>query len=319
LLVYGPVPSRRLGRSLGVNNIPPKLCSYSCAYCQVGRTSRLLVRRQKFHEPEVILEEVRSRLRALQERGETVDYVSFVPDGEPTLDVHLGESIRRIKGLGVKVAVISNASLIDQEAVRRDLRQADWVSLKLDAAEERAWRKVNHPERSLSLQSILEGMLAFTREYREYPGRLVTETMLVPGINDTAEELQQTAVALRRLAPEVAYLSVPLRPPTESWVHMPGEDSVLQAYQILTAAGLRVEFLTGSEGDGFSASGRAEEDLLSITAVHPMRRPAVEALLQRDGADWALVQDLLEQDRIAERSYGGEVFYIRRFSPRRRA
>jgi wyosine [tRNA(Phe)-imidazoG37] synthetase (radical SAM superfamily) len=316
LLVYGPVPSRRLGRSLGVNNIPPKLCSYSCAYCQVGRTSRLQLQRRPFYEPEAILEETRSRLLALRERGDRADYVSFVPDGEPTLDAGLGRSIRLLKDLGVPVAVISNASLIDQEPVRRELQQADWVSLKLDAAGGRAWRKINRPQRSLSLPSILEGMLTFAREYRESRGRLVTETMLVSGVNDTPEELQQTAAALRRLEPAVAYLAVPVRPPAESWVEVPEEDNVLRAYQIFAGLGLRVELLTGSEGDAFSASGRAEEDLLAITAVHPMRRSAVEALLQRDGAGWGLVQELLERGRLAERSYRGEAFYLRRFGSR---
>lgn len=310
MLVYGPVPSRRLGRSLGVNNIPPKRCSYACAYCQVGRTTRLQVRRQGFHEPQEILAELRARLHSLAERGERVDYVSFVPDGEPTLDARLGETVSRIRELGVAVAVISNASLMDQEPVRRDLLQADWVSLKLDAAEEGPWRRLNHPHRALSLDPILDGMRSFAGAY---PGRLYTETMLVEGVNDQPESLERTAAAARLLSPATAYLSVPTRPPAQSWVRPPAEDSLLQAYQVFAAKGLTVEILSGSEGNGFAASGEAAADLLSITAVHPMRRSAVEDLLRRDGADWALVESLLGQEKLVQRSYGGETFYLRRF------
>jgi wyosine [tRNA(Phe)-imidazoG37] synthetase (radical SAM superfamily) len=310
LILFGPVPSRRLGRSLGVNNIPPKHCSYSCAYCQVGRTRRLLSERRAFYEPQDVLDEARRRLSFLRAAGERVDYLSFVPDGEPTLDSGLGRTIELLKGLGVPVAVISNASLIDREEVGRELAFADWVSLKLDAADERCWRRVNRPHRSLRLPSLLEGMLAFAAGFR---GRLVTETMLVAGLNDSAEQLAGTAGFLRRLRPAAAYLSVPTRPPAEAWVKAPGPSVLLQAHELFGGHGLAVELLTGSEGDAFSASGCAEEDLLAITAVHPMRRQAVEGLLDRCGADWSVVQGLLNRGRLAESAYEGELFYLRRF------
>jgi wyosine [tRNA(Phe)-imidazoG37] synthetase (radical SAM superfamily) len=293
-----------------VNNIPPKHCSYSCAYCQVGRTRRLLVERRVFYEPREILAEVRARLNALQAEGEKVDYLSFVPDGEPTLDIGLGRSIQMLKTLGVPVAVISNASLIDSAEVRRELALADWVSLKLDAATERPWRRVNRPHRSLRLSALLDGLLAFRADFR---GRLVTETMLVAGANDGPEQVAETANFLHRLQPAIAYLSVPIRPPAESWVKTPEPDVVLWAYRLFARHGLAVELLTGSEGDAFCGSGRAEEDLLAITAVHPMRRSAVGRLLQRCGADWSVVQGLLDQGRLAESSYEGEIFYLRRF------
>jgi wyosine [tRNA(Phe)-imidazoG37] synthetase (radical SAM superfamily) len=269
-----------------VNNIPPKHCSYSCAYCQVGRTRQLLVERRVFYEPREILADVRARLHTLQAEGEKVDYLSFVPDGEPTLDIGLGRSIEMLKTLGVPVAVISNASLIDSAEVRRELALANWVSLKLDAAAERPWRRVNRPHRSLHLPVLLDGLLAFRADFR---GRLVTETMLVAGANDWPEQIAETANFLHRLQPATAYLSVPIRPPAESWVKTPEPDVVLWAYRLFASHGLAVELLTGSEGDAFYGSGRAEEDLLAITAVHPM------------------------QGRLAESSYEGEIFYLRRF------
>jgi len=311
VLVFGPVPSRRLGRSLGVNSIPPKHCSYSCAYCQVGRTRRLLIERRAFYEPRDILDEVRNRLNFLRAAGEKVDYLSFVPDGEPTLDSRLGLTIELLRALGVPVAVISNASLIDREEVRRELGLADWVSLKLDAAAERPWRRVNRPHRSLRLPALLEGMLAFAAGFR---GRLVTETMLVAGVNDGPEQLAETANFLHRLRPAAAYLSVPIRPPAESWVKAPEPSVLLWAHQLFALHGLTVELLAGSEGDAFSGSGSAGEDLLAITAVHPMRRSAVEGLLQRSGADWSVVQELLDGGSLTESSYEGETFYLRRFA-----
>lgn len=181
MITFGPVPSRRLGRSLGIKHIPPKVCSYACVYCQLGRTLEMRVQRKNFYDPQEIAEAVRARLSTLEERGEAVDCLTFVPDGEPTLDIRLGPAIEQLKPLGVKVAVITNASLIWREDVRSDLMLADWVSLKVDSVREQAWRRVNRPHGSLRLDAILEGMLVFAKVYS---GELVTETMIVRDLAD---------------------------------------------------------------------------------------------------------------------------------------
>jgi wyosine [tRNA(Phe)-imidazoG37] synthetase (radical SAM superfamily) len=133
MIAFGPVPSRRLGRSLGINNIPPKVCSYSCVYCQLGRTLKMQVERQAFHLPEEILVAVQKKVNSVKAAGESIDYLTFVPDGEPSLDINLGHAIELLRPLGLPIAVITNASLIWREDVRTDLRKADWVSLKVDA------------------------------------------------------------------------------------------------------------------------------------------------------------------------------------------
>jgi len=125
MIAFGPVPSRRLGRSLGVNNIPPKVCTYSCVYCQVGRTIRMQVERRVFYGPEEILQAARDKVERARESGEPIDYLTFVPDGEPTLDVNLGREIELLRSLGIKIAVITNASLIWREDVREALMKAD--------------------------------------------------------------------------------------------------------------------------------------------------------------------------------------------------
>jgi len=112
MIAFGPVPSRRLGRSLGINNIPPKICTYSCIYCQLGRTIKMQVEREGFYEPEQILDSVRDKVERARESEESIDYLTFVPDGEPTLDVNLGCEIELLEPLGLKTAVITNGSLI---------------------------------------------------------------------------------------------------------------------------------------------------------------------------------------------------------------
>ena len=142
-IVFGPVPSRRLGRSLGVNNIPPKACSYSCVYCQLGRTANVQVTRREFYNPVDILREAKSKYENAISLGESIDYITFVPDGEPTLDYRLGETLELLQSIGAKVGVISNASLISEQSVRDDLARADWVSLKIDAIDKRTWKQIN--------------------------------------------------------------------------------------------------------------------------------------------------------------------------------
>ncbi|MBC7099509.1 radical SAM protein [Candidatus Bipolaricaulota bacterium] len=312
--VFGPVPSRRLGRSLGINNIPPKICSYSCVYCQLGRTLRMEAERRAFYEPEEIVRAVRARAGELRDRGEKVDHLTFVPDGEPTLDANLGREIAALKDFGIPIAVISNASLIFREEVREELSRADWVSLKVDAAREATWERTNRPHKALFLEEIRKGILEFASEFS---GTLATETMLVSGLNDAPEELSDVAEFLSQVKPDIAYISIPTRPPAEPWVKSPSEKALTMAYAIFSERLPRVELLIGYEGDEFAATGDAVTDILSITAVHPMREDVLKRLLARDGADWSIVARLLGDGKLVELQYRGHRFYLRRLpSPR---
>jgi wyosine [tRNA(Phe)-imidazoG37] synthetase (radical SAM superfamily) len=309
VIAFGPVPSRRLGRSLGINNIPPKVCTYACAYCQVGLTTQMTMDRRVFYDPDEVLQDVQQKVEKSKEAGELIDYLTFVPDGEPTLDANLGCEIELLKPLGIPIAVITNNSLLPGQDVREDLMGADWVSLKVDAVEEATWRRVNRPHGRLELASMLEGALAFAGSF---PGKLVTETMLVAGVNDGKEDLRQVAGFLERLQPDTAYLAVPTRPPTERWVRAPDEGTLNQAYQLLTEKVGQVEYLIGYEGDAFAFTGDVEQDLLSITAVHPMREDAVGTFLARAGAEWEAVRRLVAEGQLAKAEYEGHAFYLRR-------
>jgi len=314
MITFGPVPSRRLGRSLGINNIPPKFCSYSCVYCQVGRTLNMQIERKDFYEPDRILENVIDKVNKAAEKGEKIDYLAFVPDGEPTLDKNLGHTIELLKPLGIKTAVITNSSLIHRKDVREALMKADWVSLKVDSTIEKVWHKTDRPHKKLELNKILEGMIDFKKEYQ---GELVTETLLVKDINDTEENLEAIANFLSRLQPARAYLSIPTRPPAEDMVHSPDELVINRSYQILSKQIDHVEYLIGYEGNAFATTGNIEEDLLSITSVHPMREEAVKKLLLKTGDDWSAVQKLINNGSIIESEHDGRKFYVRRF-PRRK-
>ncbi len=313
MIAFGPVPSRRLGRSLGINNIPPKLCSYSCVYCQVGRTRNFQVDRRSYYEPRQILEEVREKVAGIERSNENADYLAFVPDGEPTLDANLGNSIELLKPLNIKTAVISNGSLIDKSDVRRDLSMADWVSLKVDSGREKTWRRTDRPHGTLALDSILSGMLEFRNMYA---GELVTETMLVRGVNDNADSLETVAEFLSLLKPARAYISIPTRPPADKTVSAPAEEVLNRAYHTLSNAVDHVEYLIGYEGNAFAFTGDPGEDLLSITAVHPMREEAVEKLLSRTGTSWSVVDNLVADGRLIETEHDGRKFFVRRFKKR---
>ncbi len=309
MIAFGPVPSRRLGRSLGINNIPPKVCTYSCVYCQLGRTIKMQVKRRAFYEPEKVLRDVQDKIEKARDAGEAIDYLTFVPDGEPTLDINLGREIELLRPLGIKIAVITNGSLIGREDVREDLLRADWVSLKTDSTQREIWRKIDRPHGTLRLDSILDGALEFASEFK---GELMTEMMLVEGVNDDDDHIREVAGFLARLRPAIAYLAIPTRPPAEEWVRPPGEEVINRAYQIFSEKVDRVEYLIGYEGNAFAFTGDVEEDLLSITSVHPMREDAVSEFLARAGADWPVVRKLIKQGRLIETGYEGRKFYVRK-------
>jgi wyosine [tRNA(Phe)-imidazoG37] synthetase (radical SAM superfamily) len=313
MIAFGPVPSRRLGHSLGINNIPPKICTYSCVYCQLGRTKKMQAERHMFYNPQKILRDVQDKVKKVKETGDSIDYLTFVPDGEPTLDINLAYEIDLLKSLGIKIAVITNGSLIWREDVREALMKADWVSLKIDSAQEAFWRRINRPYETLQLSLIQQGMSEFARTYR---GELVTETMLVRTVNDCEDGLGKTADLLARLRPDRAYLSIPTRPPAEEWAQPPPEEIINQAYHILHERIDQVEYLIGYEGNDFAFTGNVEEDLLSITAVHPMREEAVRDLLARAGGDWSVIHRLLDRGQLIETKYKGRKFYMRRLSAR---
>jgi wyosine [tRNA(Phe)-imidazoG37] synthetase (radical SAM superfamily) len=232
-----------------------------------------------------------------------------VPDGEPTLDINLGREIELLRPLGIKIAVITNASLISRTDVRQDLIRADWVSLKVDSTREDLWRRINRPQGTLQLRAILDGMLDFSSVHH---GDLATETMLVRDLNDDDRHLAEVADFVTQLKPAKAYLAIPTRPPAEKWVQPSREASINRAYQVFSEKVGDVEYLIGYEGNAFAFTGDIEQDILGITAVHPMREEAVHELLERAKAEWSVVEKLMAQRQLVKTEYQGRYFYMRK-------
>lgn len=262
MYTYGPVPSRRLGRSLGVSPIPPKTCSYSCVYCQLGRTNHLRIKRESFYPKEEIFSEIQKNARTSKP-----DYVTFVGDGEPTLCKDLGWLIDKTRNeLGLPTAVITNGSLLSLEDVRRDLAKTDVLLPSLDAGSEKTFRQINRPHRSIKYYDLLQGLKDFRMEFT---GQMWLEVMLVQGLNDSQEELSNIKSAADLIKPDRIYVVTPIRPPAESWVKPPSPETILKAQQIL---GNTIPLTELESGDfGLREFTDARQAIVEIGSRHPLR------------------------------------------------
>lgn len=303
--VYGPVPSRRLGQSLGVDPVPFKTCNYSCVYCQLGRTTPFTAERQDFFPPEEILSAVEARLATC--RTDELDYVTFVGQGEPLLCASLGPLIRGVKSMtAVPVAVVTNGSLIFLPEVREDLSAADVVIPTLDAADDATYRRINRPWTRLKVADIVNGLESFRESFA---GQLWLEVMLVRGLNDTAPALLQFAKAMRGIRPDQVHINVPVRPPAESWVEGPDEQGLMLAMAIL---GKVATIVTPAEGKFRLPTGMSAVDaVVDILRRHPMRQEELERTLEGvvPGEVEATLLELAGCDRIARRTYRGQTFW----------
>lgn len=207
--IFGPVPSRRLGRSLGIDVIPPKTCSYDCVYCESGPTTHLTLKRQAFVPPEQVMRDLTAYF---EEHPAGADVLTFSSAGEPTLYEPLGELIREIKRhfQALPLVVLTNGSLLWDAAVRQALMPADRVVPSLDAVTEAVFRALNRPHPALEPSQIIEGLKAFRRDYR---GQFHLEVMLVAGFNDAPHELAAVRGVIDLLQPDRVELNTVVRPP----------------------------------------------------------------------------------------------------------
>lgn len=268
--VFGPVPSRRLGQSLGIDTIPLKTCNWNCVYCQLGRTQPLTNKRIDYYPKEEILQEIQESLNS-HPAGE-IDWVTFVGSGEPTLHANIGWLIRQVKKIThLPVAVITNGSLLNLAEVREDLLIADAVLPSIDAGTPDLYRQINRPHPALPYESFIEGLINFQREYQ---GNLWIEVMLVRGLNDTEDALWAIAGALAKIKPDEVHINQPTRPPVETWVQPPDEDGIIRARAIL---GVFSKVVHPAEGS-FDLSGYDNplDAIVSIITRHPMRQEQIE-------------------------------------------
>jgi len=267
---YGPVPSRRLGLSLGVDVLPYKTCSLDCIYCQLGRTSNLAVERKSFFPREEILAEV---ITVVSETNPA--YVTFSGSGEPTLNSDIGWLIREIKSKsGRPVAVLTNSSLLWMPEVREEIKPADLVVPSLDAATEEVWKKLNRPHTDLDFSKVIEGLIDFSNEYA---GQLWVEILLVKGMNDSAEHVKALNRILARMRFDKVQLNTVVRPPSE-------ESALALSYEELRAISKELSVNTEiiapyrKKGKQVSAHGDRERILAAI-ARRPMTVKHIEQSL----------------------------------------
>jgi wyosine [tRNA(Phe)-imidazoG37] synthetase (radical SAM superfamily) len=273
--VFGPVPSRRLGKSLGIDPIPLKTCNWNCVYCQLGRTRPLKTMRYEFFPPEEILAEVEQALDS-HAPGD-IDWVTFVGSGETTLHNSIGWMIGEVKSLTtLLVAVITNGSLLYQPDMRHELLSADAVLPSLDAGNALLYRKINRPHPAVSYRKLVDGLVAFRKEYR---GKLWLEVMLVGGLNDTEKALEEIASVMKRIQPDEIHILQPDRPPAETWVQPPEEEALLRAQAIF---GDQARVIHPSIGDfSLAVSDSLVDAVIGIITRHPMREEELIQTLNR--------------------------------------
>ncbi|MBN2536794.1 radical SAM protein [candidate division WOR-3 bacterium] len=299
--VYGPVPSRRLGLSLGVSIIPRKTCTIDCVYCQCGRTTRRTLKREPFYPVEDIVEQVRQAVATHE-----LDFITFSGEGEPTLNSDIGRLIRRFKAeFRVPVAVITNSTLMTDPAVRRALYRADLVVPSLDAADQATFRKVNRAHQGLVVEDIIQSLVTFRRHFR---GRMWLEVMLVRDVNDAPAHVVKLRQAAWRIRPDRVHLNTVVRPPAESWAGPLDRDDLEQ---------VRVLFGPGTEiADSALRRAKRRTGQDPERAIYELvrNRPVTFADMERSlGIDPRLLKPalgrLLKQRRVRRVRFWGKEFF----------
>lgn len=300
--VFGPVPSRRLGRSLGVDIIPYKLCTLDCVYCQVGRTTERTAKRRALLPAATLVAEVAAKLKTVPRP----DYITLAGSGEPTLYADLGELIDGIKAVtDVPVAVLTNGTLLHTPAVRAACARADLVMPSLDAGDEATFQAVNRPAPGLSLEQLVGGMAAFRKEYQ---GRVWLEVFLVAGLNDSPDQVRKIAALAARIAPDRVQLNTAVRPTADADVR-PLTEERLRDLCALFGPGAEViaDFRRIHEEPEFKARA---EDVLAVIRRRPVTLDDIAAGTGAHRNEVAkYLEELLAENRIRKEQRGEKDFY----------
>ena len=272
--VYGPVPSRRLGISLGVSPIPKKTCNHSCIYCQLGPTASTTNTRQMYCDVEDIIKELKQIIKA----NITFDVITIVGEGEPTLYLGLENLIYKIKKqIDKPVAVITNGALLYDQEVQSALSASEIVLPSLDAYDDISYKRINRPYKELEFKDMYRGLKEFSKNYK---GQLWIEIMLMKNINDDNESLNRYAKTLSEVKYDKLYLNTPVRPPAEKKVTTISHGKMNFAVDFL--GGISIELL---QSKGFHSEITDDyEAVLSIIRRHPMNQFEIEGFLKSRGS-----------------------------------
>ena len=303
--VYGPVASRRLGFSLGVDIIPFKTCSLDCVYCQLGSAGRTTTRRGSWFPPEEIL----GQIKAAVDSGQRIDVITFSGSGEPTLSRDIGRLIRAVKRMTrIPVAVLTNGTLLTRKDVRRDLAAADIVVPSLDAVSAPAFRRVNRPNASLDNRKIIDGLVRFRDDF---PGELRLEVMIVKGVNDAPSDIRTLKAAVARIRPDRIELNTVVRPPAERRARPLGAAAMAR---IRAELGPKAEIVASfAARKQAPAAGGLEPAILATLGRRPQTAADIAAALgrHRDEVLKALTS-LLVHRRVRKVVHGGRTYFTGR-------
>ncbi|MDH7499141.1 MAG: radical SAM protein [candidate division NC10 bacterium] len=301
--VFGPVPSRRLGRSLGVDLVPFKTCTYNCIYCQLGATTHLTCEVREY----VPLREVHRALEVAFQKGVEADYVTLSGSGEPTLHSGIGEVIRMIKSLtAIPVAVLTNGSLLHRSRVREQLLQADLIIPSLDAGSEPLFRLINRPHPSLSLEKLVRGLI---RLREEFSGAYWLEVMLLGGISGLDSEVCEIAEIVDEIRPHRIQLNTVRRPPAEPFAYPVSREKLEHFRSFFAGRAEVIEERSWSKGD--FPFGTSEKAILSLVQRRPCSLDDLCAGLGAHRSEVGKYLDkLLEQGAIQSKVQGDERYYL---------
>jgi len=303
--IYGPVPSRRLGSSLGVDLIPRKTCDYDCIYCQFGRITLKTTRRDAYIPAGAILDQLERRL----EEAPELDYITVSGSGEPTLNSELGEIVMGIKRMSeLPLAVITNGSLLGDKDVAEACVKADLVMPSLDAADEKTFRKINRPCRELDLHTVVDGIAAFRKMYQ---GTMWLEVFIVEGVNSDEEQLKKLGALIDRIGPDKVQLNTATRPPAEAYVH-PVKKSRLE--QMASILGMHSEAIESLRLERISASSDASADtILQLLKRRPCTIDDVSRALNINYIETSKALAHMEQGGLlSSKNQGGIIYYYAR-------
>ena len=301
--LYGPVPSRRLGRSLGVDLVPHKICTYDCIYCQIGRTTGKTLLRKEYIPTGEVLEEVKN---FLSKGGASIDHFSLSGSGEPTLNSQIGSVIKGMKGMSpIPVAVLTNGSLLYLEEVRDDLRQADIILPSLDAVSKEVFTRINRPHKGISVEKVIEGLVEFRKVYQ---GQIWLEILFCKGINDGENERRQMKRAVDRIQPDRIHINTVIRPPTERWAAPLNSEEMEEIQAFL---GEKASIISEFDRHPLSLPEmNVKEEIFRILERRPLSFIDLSERMAIPKKELeATIQPMVEEGKIKTRRFGDSVYY----------
>lgn len=312
--VYGPVPSRRLGRSLGVDLVPFKVCSYDCIYCQLGRTTEKTLERREY----VPIAEILTELKSLLAQGAAPDYISLAGSGEPTLNSGIGELIRNIKEItSIPVAVLTNGSLLWRDDVQEELLAADLVLPSLDAGDAALFELVNRPHGGISFERMVEGLVTFTRRF---PGEVWLEVLLLGGVTGIPREAEKINELIERIQPQRVQLNTVARPPAEDFAFALSTKQMRALQKSFTVPVELINENPEASPERSDTSAVDEERILALLERRPCTcGDLAKGLGLHVMAAMKALDPLLAAGKINAVVIGGKPFYRTRQAPEKEA